>query len=130
MLMGVPSEAAWPAGAAASGAPARDAEEVRWRAAQGRERRRRRLMPALGIVGLLALWWAVVVVFDIKPFIAPSPWAVAQTLWNKRAVLLGNLVPTATEALCGFLPAMSPRSASPRCSCTTGACRRSSFPWW
>ena len=25
------------------------------------------------------------------------------TLWNKRTVLLGNLVPTATEALCGFL---------------------------
>jgi NitT/TauT family transport system permease protein len=98
------SEAAWVAGAAApAGAPDLDAEEARWRAAQRRERRRRRLLPALGIVGLLALWWAVVVVFDVKSFIAPSPWAVAQTLWNKRAVLLGNLVPTATEALCGFL---------------------------
>jgi NitT/TauT family transport system permease protein len=102
--MSVPSEAAWVgATAAAAGAPDLDAEEARWRAAQSRERRRRRLMPALGIVGLVALWWAVVVVFDVKPFIAPSPWAVAQTLWNKRAVLLGNLVPTATEALCGFL---------------------------
>ena len=108
-----------------------DAEEARWRAAQRRERRRRRLMPALGIVGLLALWWAVVVVFDVKPFIAPSPWAVAQTLWNKRAVLLGNLVPTATEALVR-LPARQSAGdrASPRCSCTTGGCRRSSFRWW
>jgi NitT/TauT family transport system permease protein len=86
-----------------AGAPVIDAEEVRWRAAQRRERRRRRLLPALGIVGLLALWWAVVVLFDVKPFIAPSPWAVAQTLWTKRAILLGNLVPTATEALSGFL---------------------------
>jgi len=102
--MGVPTEAAWAAaGATPAGAPDPDAEEARWRAAQGRERRRRRLLPALGILGLLALWWAVVVVFDVKPFIAPSPWAVAQTLWTKRALLLGNLVPTATEALCGFL---------------------------
>jgi len=102
--MGVPSEAAW-AGpdAASAGVPDPDAEEARWRAAQARERRRRRLLPALGIVGLIALWWAVVVGFDVKPFIAPSPWAVAQTLWTKRAVLLGNLVPTATEALGGFL---------------------------
>ena len=89
--------------AAPAGILVPDAEEARWRAAQGRERRRRRLLPALGIIGLLALWWAVVALFDVKPFIAPTPWAVAQTLWNKRAVLLGNLVPTATEALCGFL---------------------------
>jgi len=102
--MGVPSEAAWvPANPAPAGAPDPDAEEARWRAVQARQRRRRRLLPALGIVGLVALWWAVVVAFDVKPFIAPSPWAVAQTLWNKRAVLLGNLLPTATEALCGFL---------------------------
>jgi NitT/TauT family transport system permease protein len=98
------SEATWVAGAVApDSAPDLDAEEARWRAAQRRERRRRRLLPALGIVGLLAVWWTVVVVFDVKPFIAPSPGAVALTLWNKRAVLLGNLVPTATEALSGFL---------------------------
>jgi NitT/TauT family transport system permease protein len=102
--MAAPSEAAWvAAGTAPTTPPDLDGEEARWRAAQARERRRRRLLPALGIVGLLALWWAVVVLFEIKPFIAPSPGAVAQTLWNKRAVLLGNLVPTATEALCGFL---------------------------
>jgi NitT/TauT family transport system permease protein len=93
------SSDAWVAGTPVAGAPDLDAEEARWRATQRRERRR--LLPALGIVGLLALWWGVVVLFDIKPFIAPTPGAVAQTLWNKRAVLLGNLVPT--EALCGFL---------------------------
>ena len=103
--MGVPSDAAWAAATVAAPAdvPDADLEEANWRAAQARERRRRRLLPALGIVGLLALWWAVIVVFDVKPFIAPSPWAVAQTLWTKREVLLGNLLPTATEALCGFL---------------------------
>jgi len=103
--MGVPSDAAWAAATVAAPAdvPDPDAEEANWRAAQARERRRRRLLPALGIVGLVALWWAVIVAFDVKPFIAPSPWAVAQTLWTKREVLLGNLLPTATEALCGFL---------------------------
>ena len=33
------------------------------------------MLPALGIVGLIALWWPVVAAFDVKPFIAPSPWA-------------------------------------------------------
>jgi NitT/TauT family transport system permease protein len=80
-----------------------DDEEARFRAAQLRERRRRRLMPALGIVGLLVLWWAVVVIFQVKPFIAPSPLAVLQTLYAKREVLLSNLVPTAGEALGGLL---------------------------
>ena len=41
--------------------------------------------------------------FDVKPFIAPSPWAVVETLYAKRAVLLDNLLPTAIEAAGGFL---------------------------
>ena len=80
-----------------------DDEEARYREAQRRAKRRRRLMPALGIIGLIALWWAVVVIFQVKPFIAPSPWAVLQTLYVKREVLLANLIPTAGEALGGFL---------------------------
>jgi NitT/TauT family transport system permease protein len=80
-----------------------DDEEARHRDAQRRERRRRRLLPALGIVGLIALWWALVAIFQVKPFIAPSPWAVLQTLVVKRDVLLANLLPTAGEALGGFL---------------------------
>ena len=83
--------------------PSIDEEEARYRAAVERARWRRRVMPAIGIVGLLALWWGVVVVFQVKPFIAPSPLAVLQTLWLKREVLLANLLPTAGEALGGFL---------------------------
>jgi NitT/TauT family transport system permease protein len=83
--------------------PSIDDEEARYREAQRRDKRRRRLMPALGIIGLLLLWWAVVVIFQVKPFIAPSPWAVLQTLVVKRDVLLANLIPTAGEALGGFL---------------------------
>ncbi|HEU5294772.1 MAG TPA: ABC transporter permease [Burkholderiaceae bacterium] len=84
-------------------APQLDDEEARYREAQRRARRRRRLLPALGIVGLIALWWALVAIFQVKPFIAPSPWAVLQTLYVKRDVLLANLIPTAGEALGGFL---------------------------
>ncbi len=84
-------------------APQLDDEEARYREAQRREKRRRRLLPALGIVGLIALWWALVAIFEVKPFIAPSPWAVLQTLYVKRDVLLANLLPTAGEALGGFL---------------------------
>ena len=102
--MAAPVDATLAAGTARpADSPGLDADEARWRRAQQLDRRRRRLLPALGIVGLLALWWAVVVVFEVKPFIAPSPGAVAQTLWTKRAVLLSNLIPTAGEALGGFL---------------------------
>lgn len=80
-----------------------DSEYRAWSDARRRRLMRRRMLPALGIVGLLALWAAVIAVFDVKPFIAPSPWAVLQTLYDKRAVLLDNLLPTAIEAALGFL---------------------------
>jgi NitT/TauT family transport system permease protein len=94
--MGVPAETL-------ARAPQVDDEEARYRETQRRNRRRRRLLPALGIVGLILLWWALVEIFQVKPFIAPSPWAVLQTLYVKRDVLLANLLPTAGEALGGFL---------------------------
>jgi NitT/TauT family transport system permease protein len=80
-----------------------DPEYLKWAAARRRRLWRRRILPTLGITGLLVLWWAVIVVFDVKPFIAPSPWAVVETLYAKRAVLLDNLIPTALEAAGGFL---------------------------
>ena len=83
-------------------ARADDAEHLAWLAARTRRLWRRRALPTLGIVGLLLLWWAVVVWFDVKPFIAPSPVVVLQTLYAKRDVLLANLLPTAIEAAGGF----------------------------
>jgi NitT/TauT family transport system permease protein len=64
---------------------------------------RARILPVLGVAGLLFAWWAVVAGFHVKPFIAPSPWLVAQTLVAKSDVLLQNMVPTAIEASAGFL---------------------------
>ncbi len=83
-------------------APA-DPEYIAWAAARQRRLWRRRILPALGIVGLVFLWWAVIAVFDVKPFIAPTPWAVLETLYAKRDVLLDNLLPTAMEAAGGFV---------------------------
>jgi len=83
--------------------PGADPEYLAWAAQRSRRLWRRRLLPAMGIGGLILLWWAVIAGFDVKPFIAPSPWAVVQTLYEKRAILLDNLIPTATEAALGFL---------------------------
>ncbi|MDR6854536.1 ABC transporter permease [Variovorax guangxiensis] len=89
--------------ASAATLAAADPEYQAWATARQRRLWRRRLLPALGITGLIVLWWAVIAIFDVKPFIAPSPWAVVETLYAKRAVLLDNLLPTAMEAAGGFL---------------------------
>ena len=53
-------------------------------------------------------------IFDVKPFIAPSPVAVAQTLLDKRFdMLMANLLPTAIEAVVR-LPARQSRGDPPR----------------
>jgi len=64
---------------------------------------RRRLLPLGAILLFLLLWWQAVVQFDIKPFIAPSPVAVANVLVERFGTLMTNLAPTAIEAVCGFL---------------------------
>ena len=68
-----------------------------------RQRWRRRAMPAVGVFVLLFTWWAIVAGLGVRTFIAPSPFLVLETLYAKRAVLLDNMIPTAIEALGGFL---------------------------
>jgi NitT/TauT family transport system permease protein len=86
------------------GAFVEDAEaQARFIAHQRRLAWRRRLLPAAAIVGMLLLWGWAVEQFDIKPFIAPSPIAVATVLYERFGMLMSNLLPTAIEAICGFL---------------------------
>jgi NitT/TauT family transport system permease protein len=80
-----------------------DAGAIAHRLSLKRKRWRARLLPALGVFVLLFGWWAIVVGFEVKPFIAPSPFMVLNTLYAKRAILLDNLIPTALEAAGGFL---------------------------
>ena len=80
-----------------------DDELLAFQAQRRRQIWRNRAMPAIGVFVLLFGWWAIVVGLQVKPFIAPSPFLVLETLYAKRAVLLDNLIPTTLEALGGFL---------------------------
>jgi len=84
-------------------APSEVGLDAAWTAERRRERWRRLLMPLAGGAVLLFIWWALVAVFHVRPFIAPSPEVVALTVYQKFGMLMANLGPTALEALCGFL---------------------------
>jgi len=79
------------------------AAEAAYHRARQREVWRRRLLPLVGIAAVLLLWAAAVYVFNVPPFIAPSPLLVVTTLYAKFPILITNLVPTAIEAISGFL---------------------------
>ncbi|KAA1012591.1 ABC transporter permease [Paraburkholderia panacisoli] len=83
--------------------PTADDEAQAWAARRRRQVWRARMLPALGIAGLLFAWWAVVAGFHVKPFIAPTPMLVLETFVSKSDVLIQNLLPTAIEASLGFL---------------------------
>lgn len=79
------------------------AELARFEATKRRLLWRKRLLPLFAIIGLLFAWWASVIVFEIKPFIAPNPINVVKVLIARFDILFANLVPTAIEAFLGFL---------------------------
>ena len=54
-------------------------------------------------IALLVAWQAIIVGFEVKPFIAPSPIAVLQVIGSKPDVLAANLATTALESILGFL---------------------------
>ena len=74
-----------------------------YRRLKRRESWRRRILPCVGILVGLGVWAALVHVFKVPPFIAPSPLTVADTLISKFGVLMNNLWPTVVEAIGGFL---------------------------
>src|SRR5207248_9595594 len=63
----------------------------------------RRPLPAVGIGAARLLWAGLVYGLKFPPCSAPSPLLVLTTLYAKIDVLLLNLVPTAIEAISGFL---------------------------
>jgi NitT/TauT family transport system permease protein len=80
-----------------------DAVEELFHRKRTRERWRRRALPALGIAAALLTWAALVYIFKVPPFVAPSPQLVAVTLYEKFGLLMANLWPTAVQAILGFL---------------------------
>lgn len=74
-----------------------------YRARARRLAMRRRILPLVAIVVLLALWEFCVRFFEVPNFIAPAPSAVAQTLVSRFPMFMENLLPTAMQAIAGFL---------------------------
>jgi NitT/TauT family transport system permease protein len=77
--------------------------EARFRSEQARARRKRRLLPVAGIVGFILFWAALVYGLHVPPFVAPTPIAVVETLVVNLPKLMENLLPTAIEAVSGFV---------------------------
>ncbi len=88
-------------------APSREAAikaaEEAFRAEQAKAKLRRRILPVAGIAALIATWAALVYIFKVPTFVAPSPQLVLATLVGKFGILMTNLLPTAIEAISGFL---------------------------
>jgi len=59
--------------------------------------------PILGGVSVVFTWFAVVEVFRVPSFIAPSPVEVLRVILANWSLLLTNLVPTLQESLAGFV---------------------------
>jgi NitT/TauT family transport system permease protein len=83
--------------------PADEAARAQFSARSRAAARRRRLLPVGAGLAMIVLWQIGVSVFHVPPFIAPTPSAVAFTLYDKAGMLLANLAPTAFEAFAGFL---------------------------
>jgi NitT/TauT family transport system permease protein len=77
--------------------------EAHFKAAQSRAQWKRRILPVAGILGFIGFWAALVYVLKVPPFVAPSPVAVVQKLIEEFPKLMTNLLPTAIEAISGFL---------------------------
>jgi NitT/TauT family transport system permease protein len=80
----------------------RTAEEA-FREEQRRKRLRRRVLPVIGIACLIGFWALLVYVLKVPTFVAPSPQLVAATLVDRFGILMTNLLPTAIEAISGFM---------------------------
>jgi NitT/TauT family transport system permease protein len=60
------------------------------------------IYPTISLVGLLVAWQAVVVIFDIEPFILPAPLAVWHAGVANAGLLLQHSVSTVGATLAGF----------------------------
>jgi NitT/TauT family transport system permease protein len=80
----------------------RTAEEA-FRQEQRRKRLRGRMLPVIGIICLIGFWALLVYVLKVPTFVAPSPQLVVTTMIERFGILMTNLLPTAIEAISGFI---------------------------
>jgi NitT/TauT family transport system permease protein len=65
-----------------------------------------RLAPWLTAAVLVAAWWLIVVAFDIKTFVLPTPWEMLKALYTYRYALFINGLATLSTTLMGFVVAV------------------------
>ena len=63
----------------------------------------RRFLAFAVVVAGIGLWEAGVRLFHVPIYIMPPPSAVAQTLFEKRAYFLAEMIPTSIETIAGFV---------------------------
>lgn len=61
------------------------------------------VFPVVGVAAMLLAWHLVITVFDVQPYVAPSPGEVWTAMQENKDLLLANLWPTTIEAIVGFL---------------------------
>jgi NitT/TauT family transport system permease protein len=66
----------------------------------------RRLMPLVGIVTFLLAWQIFVAVYNVPPYLLPSPRAIGNTFYSQLPVLLKNGWVTVYEMLAGYAMAV------------------------
>ncbi|GAA1612469.1 ABC transporter permease [Kribbella sancticallisti] len=64
------------------------------------------LLPVLGLIGALALWWLATIVFSIEKFLLPTPGDVISTFLDQPAYLLKETWVSFSETMGGFLLAI------------------------
>ena len=90
---------------------------------------RRAVPAALLALLVLVVWELVVRLFGIPSFLLPGPVAIVGAFWGSRGMLLDQSVPTAGEALVGFLGAAVAGTVSGLLINRSSLAERSLYPW-
>jgi ABC-type nitrate/sulfonate/bicarbonate transport system permease component len=90
---------------------------------------KRALPAALLALLVLAMWELLVRLFGVPTFLLPGPTAIAGAFWESRDLLLRHLVPTAGEAVLGFLVAAAAGVLSGVLINRSPLAERSLYPW-
>lgn len=64
------------------------------------------LLPVVGLLAVIVLWWGATVVFAIEPFLLPSPWDVVVKFFDQPGELLSQTGTSLLETVEGFLLAI------------------------
>ncbi|HWD83023.1 MAG TPA: ABC transporter permease, partial [Kribbella sp.] len=64
------------------------------------------LLPVVGLVAAIGLWWGATIVFSIQSYLLPTPWDVVVKLFDQPGELLAHTGTSLLETVEGFLLAI------------------------